>query len=129
MRFLNKKTGGLVLFFVGVLACSVQAQEAQNYVEQSPVIGKLLELKKGMGPNENVDKVYTIQVFSGKKDSAMDVMKKISLEHPDWLCDLQYEYPNFKLKLGSYRSRLEAEKELQEVKLSYPHAFVVNPKK
>lgn len=121
------RTVYIALFFGGVFVCNAQAQEARSYVEQSPVIEKLLELKKSMGPSEGADKIYTIQVFSGKKDSAMDVIKKIKAEHPEWIYELQYEYPNYKLKLGKYRSRLEADKDLMEVKLSYPHAFVVNP--
>ena len=41
---------------------------------------------------------------------------------------LTFESPNYKVRIGSFRTRLEAEKNLIEIKKSYPAAFVVGLK-
>ena len=41
---------------------------------------------------------------------------------------LTFESPNYKVRLGSFRTRLEAEKKLVEIKKSYPAAFVIGLK-
>lgn len=105
------------------------AQEEKNNIEQSPVLEKLIELKKKMGPNENMDKIFTIQVFSGKRENADITLKDLKTKHPDWACDMQHEWSNYKIRIGKFRSRLEADKHLIEVKTEYPHAFVITPTK
>ncbi|WP_281766328.1 SPOR domain-containing protein [Neptunitalea lumnitzerae] len=119
---------GLALFSQIITAQTEENVENKN-IEQSEVIAKLVELKKTTGLNENLDKIYTIQIFSGKKDNAMVALKEVKEKHPELLSNIYYEYPNYKIKIGKYRNRLEADKELLSIKEEYPHAFIINPKR
>ncbi|GAK92069.1 hypothetical protein JCM19298_2557 [Nonlabens ulvanivorans] len=44
-----------------------------------------------------------------------------------WESILEYEAPNFKLWVGSYRNKLEAERALIEIKKDFPNAFILKP--
>ena len=69
---------------------------------------------------------YTIQVYSGtNKDDALNVKKQLTLSAPNLNSDVQYEQPNFKVRSGKYYTRLEAQKDFEQIKKFFPAAIVV----
>jgi hypothetical protein len=69
---------------------------------------------------------YTIQIYSGtKKEDALNVKRQLSQAVPNLISELQYEQPNYKIKSGRYYTRLEAEKDFEEIKRHFPAAIVV----
>jgi len=72
---------------------------------------------------------YTIQVYSGQnKEEAMNTKKKLSAEVSDLNAELQYTQPKFRVRVGSYYSRLEAQKDLLRLKKVFPNAILVPEK-
>ena len=72
---------------------------------------------------------YTIQVYSGmKREDALNVKKQLLTTLPDFESELQYSQPNYRVKLGKYFSRLEAEKDYQLVKRYFKAAILVPDK-
>ena len=72
---------------------------------------------------------YSIQVYAGmRRDEAMNVIKKIKDELSELTPDLKYEQPKFRVKAGSYFSRLEAQRDLRRVKQYFPTAILVPDK-
>ena len=70
---------------------------------------------------------YRVQLFSGNSrweavKVKADFMKKYKEEKPPHLV---YQSPNFKIRVGDYYDRLEAQKYLELYKEEYPSAFVV----
>lgn len=69
---------------------------------------------------------YTIQVYSGtNKDDALNVKKQLTLSAPNLSSEVQYEQPNFKVRSGKYYTRLEAQKDFNQIKKFFPAAIVV----
>jgi hypothetical protein len=69
---------------------------------------------------------YTIQVYSGtNKDKALSVKKQLTQSAPSINSEVQYEQPNFKVRAGSYYTRLEAQKDFDQIKRFFPAAIVV----
>jgi hypothetical protein len=69
---------------------------------------------------------YTIQVYSGtNKDDALNAKKQLTLTAPNLNSEVQYEQPNFKVRSGRYYTRLEAQKDFDQIKKSFPAAIVV----
>ena len=69
---------------------------------------------------------YTIQVYSGtNKDDALNAKKQLTLAVPNLNSDVQYEQPNFKVRSGKYYTRLEAQKDFDQIKKFFPAAIVV----
>lgn len=72
-------------------------------------------------------KGYKVQIFSGKSRwEASQVKSEFISAYPDLPSpDLVYQAPNFKLRVGNYRDRFEAEKNLRLLKEIFPSAFLV----
>lgn len=72
---------------------------------------------------------YTIQIYSGQnREEAMNSKKKLMTDSPDLTGDLEYSQPKFRVKVGSYYSRLEAQKDLYRLKKLFPNAILVPEK-
>jgi hypothetical protein len=69
---------------------------------------------------------YRIQVFSSSNRSETQKMKDdIYAQFPTMRPVMQYQAPNYKLRIGAYRSRMDAFKDLLELQPVYTNAFIV----
>lgn len=100
-----------------------KASKGELIVDQDDRIDLLIqdytENKKTIG--------YRVQLFSGNSrweavKVKSDFLKKYKEETPPHLV---YQSPNFKIRVGDYRDRLEAQKFLEIYKAEYPSAFIV----
>lgn len=99
---------------------------SQVTINQENNISELMELKKETAKGESA---YQIQIYNGNIAGANEVLAKIKEQLKQYISQLIFETPNYKIRIGSFRTRLEAEKHLIEVKKIYPAAFVMTPKK
>lgn len=110
-----------------LLICGVQAQTRPSSnititgdVAVSQLVAKHIEF------NEKVKTVpgYRIQVASlsggNAKNRAFELKDKIKVEFPSVETYVIYVEPNFRVKVGDFRTRLEAYAFLQVLKDSYP---------
>ena len=85
-----------------------------NSVTPSPVFS-------GMG--------YRVQIFNGpSRKDAYDAQDRIQAKYPGMRTYISYSVPNFKVKAGDFRSRLEAEKFKQEVHTMFTGLFIISEK-
>ena len=72
---------------------------------------------------------YTIQIYSGlKREDAMHSIKRLKDVFKDVVVDLRYEQPKFRVRSGSYYTRLEAQRDLRKLKQIIPTAILVPEK-
>jgi hypothetical protein len=72
---------------------------------------------------------FTIQVYSGlKREDALNTKKELTSTLPDLESEVQYSQPNFRVKVGKYFSRLDAQKDYVEVKRHFPTAIIIPDK-
>ena len=71
---------------------------------------------------------FTILIFSGSgansRNSARARQNEFSNDFPDYPAHLSWKNPSYEVRVGDFRTKLEAEKALQEIRLKYPTAFV-----
>lgn len=103
------------------------AQEGELIINQDKKINTLLELSKGMN-KETTDR-YKIQIYSGNRVSAQEAKEKFLLNYNNWSPSMQFETPNYKIWAGNFRTRLEADRALKEIKKNFSGAFIFKPKK
>ncbi len=101
------------------------AQEGKVNIDQDNDISTLLEYKKDLS---TVD-LYKIQVFQGNRSGAEEAKTKFESTYDEWPISMEYETPNYKIWVGNFRSRLEADKALIKIKKNYSNAFIFKPKK
>jgi hypothetical protein len=89
----------------------------------------LLSFKKKIDKEIFENNFYSIQIFSGSFNFA-DSISKLGTEK--YLNDSTYFYfetPNYKVRVGKYKSKINAEKKLREIKKVFRSAFIFKPKK
>ena len=116
-----------ILFLFTVLVnCSLVAQEGTVTINQDKEIEALLEIKKDIETSSNR---YRIQIYSGaSRGSAEATKSKFSESYSDWPSSIEYETPNYKIWVGNFRSRLEADRALIRIKMTFINAFIFEPK-
>ena len=69
---------------------------------------------------------FTIQIYSGqKRDEALNVSKKMAESILELKANTQYQQPKFRVTVGKYFSRLEAQKDLLRLKHVFANAILV----
>ena len=107
---------------------NLTAQEAQINISEDEKISKLLELKSEMSEEDEIGDRFKIQLFYGNNGEANDVIKEYREEF-DYPSLIAYEAPNYKVWVGNFRNRLEADRALLKIKESFPSAFIPKPRR
>ena len=72
-------------------------------------------------------KGYRVQIhFGPEKAKAMDVKTKFATQYHEIPAYLDYQQPYFKIRVGDFRTKLEAYKLLQDISFDFPGAFIVS---
>jgi hypothetical protein len=129
----------VALFIIGMAWGTLMAQTGGSAVFiQDPAIDTILQ--KHIEMNEtlllNTDNFaidgYRIQIFeeSGNRSStrAREVMAEFSTKYPDMGVYLTWQAPNFKVRVGDFGTRMEAEGFLNKIRRTYPIAWVIRDK-
>lgn len=92
-------------------------------------LNDLLMLKSDMVQKNEIEHRYVIQLGSySQMTEAEEALKTFKQSHPDWPARLEYESPNYKVWIGSFTSRLSAERLYVNVKKEFKSAFVLKPR-
>jgi len=118
-----------VLFAVTCLFYTNQsAAQNQNMVEADPLIQELLVLKAKMVENNELNERYKIQLFYGSNLSEANKVKdEFERKHKEWPSNIVFETPNYKVWIGDFRTRLEAERAFIELKRDFKSAIIFKP--
>lgn len=69
---------------------------------------------------------YRIQIYVGsKRDKANEIKSSFNNSFPDIPAYIAYQQPNFKVRVGDFKSRIDALNILDQIKANYEVAFVV----
>lgn len=126
MKILNKKLV-LAAIFATTYIANINAQEAITNVQQDEKIPMLLELKTKLAKESKLNDRYKIQLFYGELKKANEVLKEYRSMPFGWSSSIEYETPNYKVWIGNFRNRLEADRALIEIKTAFPNAFIFKP--
>ncbi|WP_073179054.1 SPOR domain-containing protein [Flagellimonas flava] len=117
------KTPVLTLFLLG-LTFHLSAQEGQVSINQDPRIDELMKLYTQV--NSKAD-YYQIQVGFGSYQKAQNLKSKIDIDFPGWYSKIEFESPTYRVRLGKFKTKLEAERKYLEVRKKYPDAMLLKP--
>ena len=113
-----------IFIMVLILNFSTQAQNGKVEITQSVEIDKVIEIKKEINKNKSM---LRIQIFNGSREDANNTKEKFENIKVDSIIDMVYETPNYKIWVGNYKTQLEADIKLLEIKRYFPDAFIFRP--
>ena len=86
------------------------------------------ELNKAGGPDAMING-YRVQIFTGgNRKDAYNAQAKFQEQFPDIHSYVIYNEPNFKVRVGDFRTRLDAEKLQNELKKWFDGMFIITEK-
>ena len=101
-------------------------QQGRVTINQDPGIGKLLEMYKTVNSETEY---YTIQVGFGNYDKAEKLMSDVAIDFPGWYSKIVFDSPTYRVHVGRFTSKLEAERQYNEVRKKYPESLLLSPEK
>ncbi|MFL0354132.1 SPOR domain-containing protein [Xanthomarina sp. GH4-25] len=129
MKLLNMKISTFTVVCILFVSQLSYGQQGTVTINQNKDIDKLLVLKKEINESENTSDRYRIQIYSGNRSEAEKAQSNFRNMSVDLKSKLVYETPNYKIWVGNFRTRLEADRALVKVKAKFPTAFIFKPKK
>lgn len=134
MRLLEHKKQVATFVFALILSGISHAQtnvktsktDGKVTIEQDAQIEKLVSYKTKLNKTDD-EKRFRIQIYNGTLEGAQKAKRNFSNEFKDITSDIAFETPNYKVRVGKFRTRLEADRYLIQVKNEYPSAFLLQP--
>jgi hypothetical protein len=120
MRFLMST---FILIFI-----SIQA-EAQIEIEQDTKFEQLLKQKNKNSSSLISNDRYKIQIFSGDNENSRKALNDVKKNYSDFESTIVFHTPNYKVWVGNFKNKIEAERILAEIRTTYSNAFLIKPSK
>ncbi len=108
----------LSLFFIGCLT-----SKAQMNIIKSKEISSLLSKKREYNKVNGIG--FRIQLYNGKESRAREIKYSFETEFPNTFIKLNYIAPEWKVQVGNYINKLDADRALNEFRKNFPNAIII----
>lgn len=127
MRILAPKKNILICLFISFSTYYGNAQGQNVTVNQDTKFEQLLNEKRKINTSLSVNDSYKIQIYSGSSEIAKKTLNEFRLEFAAFDATIVFNTPNYKVWVGNYRTRIEAEKTLLDIKDRYKNVLLIKP--
>ncbi len=86
---------------------------------------RIKDLSKRYAKMKHVQKGFRVQIFLGSRDGQSKARNKFMGLYPSYATYLDYQAPNFKVRVGDFKKRMDAEELLLEIRKAFPAAYIV----
>jgi predicted deacetylase len=107
----------------------MNAQDQNINIIQDPKFEQLLNEKRKINNAIAVNELYKIQVFSGNSEKAKTTLNECKRDFENLDATIIFNTPNYKVWVGNFKTRIDAERNLIEVRKNYPNALIIKPQK
>jgi len=115
-----------IVFYFSANPCF--AQDKLNTTELN-MVKKLIKEKHQLESNNELKSSYKLQIFSGPLDDAKNTRVKFETLEFDLDSKIIYQTPNYKVWVGNYRNRIQADRAFDKIKSEYPNTLIIRPGK
>ncbi len=102
------------------------AQQGRVNIHQDEKISNLMEIFKEVNSNEEY---YRIQVGFGPLSKAEYIKSQVDIDFPELPSKIDFDSPTYRVRVGQFKNKLDAERKYIEVREKYPDAMLLKPKK
>jgi hypothetical protein len=125
-----------IFFILIIISTQTFAQQVRGRVEviKDPLVDTLIakrfEMNNAAGvPSAFSSYGYRVQIFSGSnRKDAYSAQARLQDQYPELRTYIIYSEPNFKVRAGDFRTRMEAQKLMQELRSSFSSLFIISEK-
>ena len=98
-------------------------------VEQDTKFEQLLSEKRKVNTYITTSNLYKIQIFNGTNDESKKVLLQFKRDNKNYDATIIFNTPTYKVWIGNYKTRIDAERNLLYFKKKFPNAILVKPNK
>lgn len=125
-----KKITLITFSLVGVLTSqNIFSQTKKSNIEQDDKIEKLLLEKRKNNSAITINDKFKIQIFFGNIDESKKLLIAFKKDFPSTDGTIVFSNPSYKVWVGSFKSKIEAEKALLSIKKKYATSVIIDPNK
>ena len=129
MRILKPFAYSIFLFITFFTSQNSQAQTSKINIIQDLRFEKLLAEKRKINSSITVNDRYKVQIFYGTNEEAKKNLSAFKKEFRNLDGTIIYSNPNYKVWVGTFKTRIEAEKNYKDIIKKYPTALLIRPNK
>lgn len=107
----------------------MHSQNDKTTLSVDPKIDQLLKEKRKLNSGLFLNEVYKIQIFYGNSEECKKRLQEFKKEFKELDGTIVFNSPNYKVWIGNFKSRIEVEKKIIEIKKRYPNALIIKPTK
>lgn len=123
---LNKLFYSLLLALIASYSFS---QESSISVSQDSKFEQLLNEKRKINATTNTNDRYRVQIYSGESEVAKKTLNEFRKDSKNTEATIIFNTPNYKVWIGNFKTRIEGERNLEELKKKFPNALLIKPTK
>jgi len=123
---------GKPIFYSMILSLSVfysKAQIIKNTANNDSKIEQLFNEKRKINSSIALNDRYKIQIFSGESEKAKKTVVLFKQEFKEIDATIVFNTPNYKVWVGNFKTRMEAERNFVEIKKKYKNVLLIKPNK
>ncbi len=118
------------ILFVFLSLCSIAQNKGKLILEQDQRIEQLIQRQIEIHAADSTIDGFRIQIFMESGNDAVELantaMEEFKEKYPDTPIYLVFGQPYYRLRVGDFRTRLEAEKAFQTLSQDYKKAFITS---
>ena len=115
----------IILLFFNFL--TLFAQEVT--LNQDPKFEQLLAEKRKVNSSITINNRYKIQIFNGSSEESKKTLIQFKKDNKNYDATIVFSTPLYKVWIGNFKTRIEAERNLNLLKKSYPNSIIIKPNK
>ena len=125
----NLSKHNLLYFFIlsSFLCLSSRAQDGKTNISVDPKIDQLLKEKRKLNTGLFLNEGYKIQIFYGNSEESKKKLQEFKKEFKDLDGTIIFNSPNYKVWIGNFKTRIEVERAMVDIKKKYPTALIIKP--
>jgi hypothetical protein len=127
MRFLSFSKTLFTVVFIVFFTSNSFSQEHKTSIIQDSRFTDLLNEKRKMNAAATGSDRFRIQIFSGDNEKCKKAFYDFKKSYKDIDRTIVFKSPIYKVLVGNFKTRLDAERVLMELKKKYPNALLVRP--
>ncbi|CAM3871534.1 SPOR domain-containing protein [Flavobacterium branchiophilum] len=129
MNIYTIKKSIILALFLGLFYSKSTAQESKTTLIQDQIFEKLLKERRKTNTITFDDSQYKIQIYNGDSENSKQILATVKKNNKEYDSSIVFDTPNYKVWIGNFKTRIEAERNLVILKKKYPAAFLIKPKK
>lgn len=129
MKNSTSKKDHYTLIIMFLMTFCLYAQSQNITVNEDPKFNQLLSEKRKINTSLNIYDSYKIQIYNGANENAKKILNEFKQSFLDIDATIIFNTPNYKVWIGNFKTRIEAENFLLTINKRFKKALLIKPNK